>query len=127
MKFGIFYEHQLPRPWRDGDESTGAVAVADFLEDMLGHVDDPHAARLKVGHQGRVSGAVKKRPAEVQLLHRKPGLRGTGDLTMTVDEDARIIGRGAFSSQRGEGLDARVGGAGDGFDGLAHVCVCRSC
>ena len=20
MKFGIFYEHQLPRPWNDGDE-----------------------------------------------------------------------------------------------------------
>ncbi len=22
MKFGIFYEHQLPRPWHDGDEQT---------------------------------------------------------------------------------------------------------
>ena len=20
MKFGVFYEHQLPRPWEDGDE-----------------------------------------------------------------------------------------------------------
>ena len=20
MKFGIFYEHQLPRPWKEGDE-----------------------------------------------------------------------------------------------------------
>ena len=35
MKFGIFYEHQLPRPWRDGDEhrlfqdALEQVAVAD--------------------------------------------------------------------------------------------------
>src|SRR5215475_12002794 len=21
MKFGLFYEHQLPKPWRDGDEA----------------------------------------------------------------------------------------------------------
>ena len=28
MKFGIFYEHQLPRPWRQGDEHR-------LLEDTL--------------------------------------------------------------------------------------------
>ena len=21
MKFGVFYEHQLPKPWHDGDEA----------------------------------------------------------------------------------------------------------
>ncbi|MEM7535782.1 MAG: LLM class flavin-dependent oxidoreductase [Chloroflexota bacterium] len=37
MQFGIFYEHQLPRPWREGDELTcfqnalEQVAVADQL------------------------------------------------------------------------------------------------
>src|SRR5438067_11322378 len=37
MKFGIFYEHQLPRPWSDGDEqrlfkdALDQVALADRL------------------------------------------------------------------------------------------------
>ena len=37
MKFGIFYEHQLPRPWRDGDEhrllkeALEQVELADCL------------------------------------------------------------------------------------------------
>ena len=37
MKFGIFYEHQLPRPWRDGDEqklfndALEQVEIADRL------------------------------------------------------------------------------------------------
>ena len=37
MKFGIFYEHQLPRPWEDGDEhrllkdALDQVALADRL------------------------------------------------------------------------------------------------
>ena len=37
MKFGIFYEHQLPRPWNDGDEqqlfndALEQVEVADRL------------------------------------------------------------------------------------------------
>jgi len=29
MKFGVFYEHQLPRPWDDGDE---AKLLRDALE-----------------------------------------------------------------------------------------------
>jgi len=32
MKFGIFYEHQIPRPWRDGDEHR-------LLKDALEQVD----------------------------------------------------------------------------------------
>ncbi|HKE11871.1 MAG TPA: LLM class flavin-dependent oxidoreductase, partial [Myxococcota bacterium] len=31
MKFGIFYEHQLPRPWHDGDE---AKLLRDALEQV---------------------------------------------------------------------------------------------
>ena len=29
MKFGIFYEHQLPRPWEDGSEQQ---LISDALE-----------------------------------------------------------------------------------------------
>ncbi|HEX7166098.1 MAG TPA: LLM class flavin-dependent oxidoreductase, partial [Acidimicrobiales bacterium] len=31
MKFGIFYEHQLPRPWEDGDELK---LIQDALEQV---------------------------------------------------------------------------------------------
>ncbi len=38
MKFGIFYEHQLPRPWRDGDELRLYQEALDQVElaDKLG-------------------------------------------------------------------------------------------
>ena len=38
MKFGVFYEHQLPRPWKDGDEQRlfqDALAQVE-LADRLG-------------------------------------------------------------------------------------------
>ena len=38
MKFGIFYEHQLPRPWHDGDEHRLFQEALDQVElaDKLG-------------------------------------------------------------------------------------------
>ena len=38
MKFGIFYEHQLPRPWAEGDEHTLFQQALDQIElaDRLG-------------------------------------------------------------------------------------------
>ncbi len=38
MKFGIFYEHQLPRPWHDGDEQRLIAEALDQVElaDKLG-------------------------------------------------------------------------------------------
>ena len=38
MKFGIFYEHQLPRPWEDGDEQRMYREALDQVElaDRLG-------------------------------------------------------------------------------------------
>jgi alkanesulfonate monooxygenase SsuD/methylene tetrahydromethanopterin reductase-like flavin-dependent oxidoreductase (luciferase family) len=38
MKFGIFYEHQLPRPWNDGDEQRLFQEALDQVElaDKLG-------------------------------------------------------------------------------------------
>jgi alkanesulfonate monooxygenase SsuD/methylene tetrahydromethanopterin reductase-like flavin-dependent oxidoreductase (luciferase family) len=38
MKFGIFYEHQLPRPWNEGDEHRLFQEALDQVElaDKLG-------------------------------------------------------------------------------------------
>ena len=32
MKFGIFYEHQLPKPWREGDELRLFQEALDQVE-----------------------------------------------------------------------------------------------
>ena len=45
MKFGIFYEHQLPRPWRDGDELK-------LFQDALDQVE--LADRLGIDHAWEV-------------------------------------------------------------------------
>ncbi|MDB4987435.1 MAG: monooxygenase, partial [Myxococcaceae bacterium] len=37
MKFGIFFEHQLPRPWQDGDEHRlfqNALASAKLADEL---------------------------------------------------------------------------------------------
>ena len=53
MKFGIFYEHQLPRPWNEGDEHRLFQEALDQVElaDRLG-IDYAwatlDAARLRV-------------------------------------------------------------------------------
>src|SRR5246127_2900647 len=45
MKFGIFYEHQLPRPWNDGDELK-------LFQDALDQVE--LADRLGIDHAWEV-------------------------------------------------------------------------
>ena len=39
MQFGIFYEHQIPRPWKDGDELKLFQDALDQVElaDQLGY------------------------------------------------------------------------------------------
>jgi len=39
MQFGIFYEHQLPRPWTDGAEQQLFQEALEQVElaDRLGH------------------------------------------------------------------------------------------
>ena len=39
MQFGIFYEHQIPRPWNDGDELKLFQDALDQVElaDQLGY------------------------------------------------------------------------------------------
>ena len=46
MKFGIFYEHQLPRPWNEDDEHRLFQEALDQVElaDKLGNEGD--AARF---------------------------------------------------------------------------------
>ena len=44
MKFGIFYEHQLPRPWREGDELSGGGDTYDSPHPMDG-IDVPEGCR----------------------------------------------------------------------------------
>src|ERR687884_2212634 len=45
MQFGIFYEHQLPRPWKDGDELK-------LFQDALDQVE--LADRLGIDHAWEV-------------------------------------------------------------------------
>src|ERR687884_783478 len=45
MQFGIFYEHQLPRPWKDGDELK-------LFQDALSQVE--LADRLGIDHAWEV-------------------------------------------------------------------------
>ncbi len=45
MRFGIFYEHQLPKPWNDGDEER---LLADAIEQVV------LADRLGIDHVGAV-------------------------------------------------------------------------
>ena len=35
MKFGIFYEHQLPRPWDDGAEHRKQAELAPHIEQAM--------------------------------------------------------------------------------------------
>ena len=46
MKFGIFYEHQLPRPWGADDEHQ-------LLKDALDQVELADRARLRLRLGGR--------------------------------------------------------------------------
>ena len=62
MKFGIFYEHQLPRPWDDGDEHR-------LLKDALDQVElaDRLGLRLRLGGRAPL-------PRGVQPLLRARGV-----------------------------------------------------
>ena len=64
MRFGIFYEHQLPKPWNDGDEEKLLNDAIDqvVLADRLG-IDEPvrryrYAVRIcpEPEHWGGLSG-----------------------------------------------------------------------
>ena len=98
MKFGIFYEHQLPRPWNEGDEfrlfqeALDQVELADklgidyawevehhFLEEYS-HSSAPEiflaacsqrTKKIRLGHglEGRVLRNQHRAPGGHQLTH----------------------------------------------------------
>ena len=54
MKFGIFYEHQTPRPWNEGSELK-------IIQDALGHSDSRTTEiYLKTLKDERLDGEMEK-------------------------------------------------------------------
>jgi alkanesulfonate monooxygenase SsuD/methylene tetrahydromethanopterin reductase-like flavin-dependent oxidoreductase (luciferase family) len=77
MKFGLFYEHQLPRPWHDGDELTLFQNALDQVElaDRLGfdHVwEVEHHFLEEYAHSSAPEvflGACSQRTKNIRLGH----------------------------------------------------------
>ena len=95
MKFGIFYEHQLPRPWSDGDEHrllTEALAQIE-LADRLGidYVwEVEHHFLEEYSHSSAPEvflGAVSQRTKRIRLGH------GIVQLPVAFNHPARVAER----------------------------------
>ena len=58
MKFGVFYEHQLPRPWNKGDEhrlfkeALDEVELADQLAIDMTYLNELLIRRDRYGQDG---------------------------------------------------------------------------
>ena len=90
MKFGIFYEHQIPRPWRDGDEhrlfkdALEQVELADRLGiDYVWEVE--HHFLEEYSHSSAPEvflAACSQRTSRIRLGHgivlMPPGLQPSG-------------------------------------------------
>ena len=79
MKFGIFYEHQLPRPWSGGAEQrlqlvvSSAAGVLWQTEDYgPARDDDPHRLQLLMDSRRLAPGEIT---VEVTRWHRTTGAR----------------------------------------------------
>jgi alkanesulfonate monooxygenase SsuD/methylene tetrahydromethanopterin reductase-like flavin-dependent oxidoreductase (luciferase family) len=93
MKFGIFYEHQLPRPWSDGDEhrllkdSLTEIELADRLGyDFAWEVE--HHFLEEYSHSSAPEvflGAASQRTAQIRLGH--------GIVQLTTNHPARVAER----------------------------------
>ena len=80
MKFGVFYEHQLPRPWREGDEQRlfqDALGVSREAEDAFWTA---FAARIRRDEQAWISfrEIMLRQRAQVQEAVRWSGRSGFG-------------------------------------------------
>ncbi len=53
MQFGIFYEHQMPRPWREGDEHRLCKEALDQVYSTESSELDPVITRLQGEALGR--------------------------------------------------------------------------
>src|ERR1700691_942406 len=93
MKFGIFYEHQLPRPWHDGDEHRLFQEALDQLElaDKLGYDyawEVEHHFLEEYSHSSAPEvflGAASQRTKAIRLGH--------GIIQLTTSHPAKVAER----------------------------------
>jgi alkanesulfonate monooxygenase SsuD/methylene tetrahydromethanopterin reductase-like flavin-dependent oxidoreductase (luciferase family) len=122
MKFGIFYEHQLPRPWADGDEfrliqdALEQVELADSLGfDVVWEVE--HHFLEEYSHSSAPEvflGACSQRTTNIRLGHgiiqTAPGYNHparTAERVATLD----LVSGGRVEFGSGEsGSEAEIGG-----------------
>ncbi|MBI4696805.1 MAG: LLM class flavin-dependent oxidoreductase [Gammaproteobacteria bacterium] len=93
MKFGLFYEHQLPKPWHDGDEhrllkeSLAQIELADRLGyDVAWEVE--HHFLEEYSHSSAPEvflGAASQRTKNIRLGH--------GIIQLTTNHPARVAER----------------------------------
>jgi alkanesulfonate monooxygenase SsuD/methylene tetrahydromethanopterin reductase-like flavin-dependent oxidoreductase (luciferase family) len=114
MKFGIFYEHQLPKPWADGDEEQ---LLADALEQVVladrlgidrlgGRTPLPRGVLALLGARGvprRVRGAHRTNPHRAR--HQAHPARVAEEIaTLDLISHGRVefgIGEGATRMELG--------------------------
>src|SRR6202050_3459374 len=124
MRFGIFYEHQLPRPWEAGDERRLLANALDQIElaDRLGfdnvwEVEDPFLEEYSPPSAPQAFlGAVSQRTRNIRIGH------GIVQLPPNFNHPARIAERiatldllsgGRVEFGRGEaGSEGALGGFG---------------
>src|SRR5262245_24788133 len=93
MKFGIFYELQLPRPWKEGDEHRLYLNALEQIEldDRLGY---DHAWQVELhslveyAHSPSPESclaAASQRPSQIRLGH--------GIVQLTTNHPARVAER----------------------------------
>src|SRR3981189_1024770 len=103
MKFGIFYELQLPRPWEAGDELNLYQNALTQLEtaDRLGY---DHAWVVEHHFLEEYSHSPSPEPFLAAASQRTKNIRlGHGIFQLTTNHPARV-------AERGAGLDLRSSG-----------------
>src|SRR5687767_14825747 len=133
MRFGIFYEHQLPRPWADGDEhkllkdALDQVELADklgldyvwevehhFLEEYS-HSSAPEVflaavsqrtSRIRLGHGIKLTAPKYNHPARVAEHVATLDLLSNGRVEFGSGESASNLELGGFGIDPADKTDA---------------------